>query len=96
MGEEDIVSAFLVVYDLHEPKDYGSLGTALHGLKAKEIMKSVWVVSRDGDAKALNEYLAPYLERSDRLFIARLGGDLAFRNLLTGNKREGFLGGGAS
>jgi hypothetical protein len=85
------MSFFLVAYDLQEPKDYGSLGAALRGLKAKEIMKSVWVVPRDGNADSLREYLATYLERSDRLFVTRLAGDVAFRNLLTGNKREGFL-----
>lgn len=86
------MSHFLIVYDLTEKADNISLSKALRDKGAIEIMKSVWVIKADGRSDALRESIAPYLGSSGRALVTRLSGDIAFRNLLTGNKRSAFLG----
>jgi hypothetical protein len=86
------MASFLIAYDLTEPPDQLSLTASLRSMGALEVMKSVWVLTREGNADSVRESLAPYIGSSGRLFVSRLSGDIAFRNLLTGNKRSGFLG----
>ena len=78
---------YLVTYDLKSPNDtsvdYTRVISAIKALYPVwcHLEESVWLVSSSADSASIRESLKPYLYDKDVLFVARLSGGWAARNL---------------
>ena len=73
------MARYLISYDLHSRRDYGSLWDALNRLGATRVLASVWVGTLVGPASVISEILSGAIDAEDSLAVVRLsaGGDWA-------------------
>ena len=64
----------VVTYDLRKPgKDYSSLIIAINKLQAVwKPLLSAWIVDTSSSPQQILEYLLPYMDANDGLFVAQL------------------------
>lgn len=76
------MSSFIISYDLCEPgQDYENL---INKIKAYgtwgKINQSTWVVNSLEKSIDIRNKLKPYVDRDDKLFVAKLTGEAAWTN----------------
>lgn len=78
----------IVEYDLCNPdSDYEELISAIKSFDISEqITKSTWFVKTNNTYKDVIEFLKPYINPGDRLFVAKLSGPAAWINILGSSK----------
>lgn len=76
------MSSFIISYDLISNKDYDSLYDAIkaYGVYA-HILESVWIIKSSDSSVTIRDNLASYMDSDDKLFVAKLSGQSAWRNL---------------
>jgi hypothetical protein len=52
----------------------------LRTIEAVEVVRSVWVVARDGTASDLTQFATQFLLKNDRLFVVEITGQPSFKN----------------
>jgi CRISPR-associated endonuclease Cas2 len=69
-------SLFLVAYDLRgKPEEqYQELSSKLKSLGAIHVQESVWALRSNRSALLLRRMLSGYIEKGDRLLVARIHG----------------------
>lgn len=81
------MDSYIISYDLIAPnKDYGPLIKAIkeYGTYAK-ILESLWIVKSNDSSTTIRDNLKSYIDNDDRLFVAKLTGDAAWKNVLCSN-----------
>lgn len=78
------MSSFIVSYDLISDKDYSKLYEAIrnYGYFA-HVLESVWIVNSSDSSATIRDNLSSYMDSDDKLFVAKLSGESAWRNLST-------------
>lgn len=76
------MSSFIISYDLISNKDYNALYDAIkaYGTYA-HILESVWIIRSSGSSVSIRDNLVSYIDSDDKLFVAKLDGQSAWRNL---------------
>jgi CRISPR/Cas system-associated endoribonuclease Cas2 len=75
------MSSYIVAYDLHKQgQNYECLiqklkqyGTHWH------VQQSVWIVISDQTSSQIRDFLSPCLDTNDKLIVAKLSGEAAWR-----------------
>lgn len=84
---------YLVTYDLKEPNTLLDYTNVIEGIKKcgtwARIEQSVWLIESDLAAKDIRDDLKQHVRPNDVLFVARLEGSWASRNI--GDKRTEWL-----
>lgn len=79
------MASFIITYDLSKPgTDYEGLYTAIKEISGywSSRLKSVWVVARtDLSASDIRDALTPHIDSNDKIFVARLSGEAAWRGI---------------
>jgi hypothetical protein len=89
----------LITYDLKAPNDtLANYEVLIQGIKSEfgtwcHLEQSVWLIDTERDAGSVRDILKQYVDDGDVLFVARLRGNWASRNL--GAKRGQWLKGRA-
>ena len=76
------MSSFIISYDLISDKDYSKLYEAIrnYGYFA-HVLESVWIVNSSDSSTTIRDTLSSYMDSDDKLFVAQLSGESAWRNL---------------
>lgn len=76
------MSLFIVSYDLISNRDYSKLYEAIrkYGSYA-HILESVWIIKSSSSSINIRDNLKSYMDSDDKLFIAKLTGESAWKNL---------------
>lgn len=76
------MSSFLISYDLISDKDYSKLYEAIRNYGSfAHVLESVWIIKSSASSSEIRDNLKSYLDSDDKLFVARLTGESAWRNL---------------
>jgi len=78
------MALYWIGYDLDNPgQDYSDLIARLKELSAVRILKSDWLLGHDStNPKQIRDDLSRYLDENDRIMVAELKNNAAWRNLL--------------
>ncbi|MFT4172362.1 MAG: hypothetical protein QM639_07370 [Rhodocyclaceae bacterium] len=68
----------IVTYDLMNRKDYRELFDALKAFSSCHFLGSVWLIKSHLTPGQIGQELAQYIDKDDKLFVARLAGDAAW------------------
>jgi hypothetical protein len=76
------MSVYLINYDLRKQRDKNSLQEQIrrYGI-CHQVFDSSWVIASDKSITQIRDELAKYINRHDRLLVARLHGEAAWRRL---------------
>jgi hypothetical protein len=87
------VSNYWVSYDLDKPgQDYTDLIAAIRKLGGERILLSDWLIKGSFTAEQLRDHLTQFMDGNDRIFVAALTGEAAWRNvMLTHEKIKNIL-----
>ena len=69
------MAKYLISYDLRSSDDYGGLHGSLEAINARRILRSLWIVDREGESADLiaNTYLRRHIDPDqDRLLVVEL------------------------
>lgn len=75
------MASFIVSYDLIKNKDYPELFEAIKRYNCLHVLESVWIVNSSSSSKAIRDNLKTCMDSNDKLFVAELTGQSAWRNL---------------
>lgn len=76
------MSSFIISYDLISDKDYSKLYEAIRNYGSfAHILESVWIIKSSSSSSSIRDNLASYIDSDDKLFVAKLTGESAWRNL---------------
>lgn len=75
------MASFIVSYDLIKNKDYPELFEAIQKYNCVHILESVWIVNSSSDSKTIRDNLKTCMDSDDKLFVAKLTGQSAWKNL---------------
>ncbi|WP_262492250.1 CRISPR-associated endonuclease Cas2 [Macrococcoides canis] len=82
-----ILNSYIISYDLNNQKDYDSLITTIETYShAARINKSVWFIKSNDTAKEIRDSLGELIDKDDSLFVGKLTGTAAWRNVICSNK----------
>lgn len=72
---------YVVTYDLHRPgQQYQTLIQQLESFNTRwRVQQSVWIVATSLAAAAVRDKLTPHLDSNDKLIVAGLDGEAAWR-----------------
>ena len=77
------MGSFIVTYDLNTPgKDYSSLISKIKTYSYSKICESVWIVKSNRSSSEVRDSLLKEIDYNDRLFVAKLTGEAAWRNCI--------------
>lgn len=77
------MNSFIISYDLNNEKDYSKLITEIESYSnAAKINKSVWFINSQNESSEIRDNLVDYIDSDDSLFIAKLTGQAAWRNVI--------------
>lgn len=81
------MKSIIIEYDLRAPgRDYTSLYSAIKGYGIYDhITESTWFIKTDASCVQVRDHLAAYIDSNDRLFVATLTGEAAWRNVICHN-----------
>lgn len=80
------MSSFLVSYDLISDKNYSKLYEAIRNYGSyAHILESVWIINSSSSSVEIRDNLKHYLDSDDKLFVAKLTGESAWKNLSNEN-----------
>lgn len=82
------MNSYIISYDLMTPgKDYSYLISAIkeYGTYA-HILESVWVVKSSNNSSSIRDNLSQHMDSNDKLFVARLTGEAAWKNVICTDK----------
>ena len=80
------MKTFSITYDLRKPgQNYQPLWDRLKALGATKIEESQWLLRSPAKALDLATDLLRSMDGNDRLFVAQVQGDIAWRTLIVGN-----------
>lgn len=76
------MSSFVVSYDLISNRDYSKLYEAIknYGYYA-HVLESVWIIKSSSSSINIRDNLKSYMDSDDKLFVAKLTGESAWKNL---------------
>lgn len=78
------MSSFIVSYDLISDKDYSKLYEAIRDYDSfAHVLESVWIINSSDSSTTIRDNLSSYMDSDDKLFVAKLSGESAWRNLST-------------
>ena len=78
------MSSFIISYDLISDKDYSSLYEAIRNYGSyAHILESVWIIKSSTSSTNIRDNLKSYIDSDDKIFVAKLSGESAWRNLST-------------
>ncbi|MGX4584065.1 CRISPR-associated protein Cas2 [Paenibacillus chitinolyticus] len=77
--------AKIVTYDLCAPgKKYDNLITAIKAYPGcAKLTESCWIIATQDSCKTIRENLYQHLDSNDRIFVAKLTGEAAWKNTLS-------------
>lgn len=78
----------IITYDLRTPsRDYEKLTTAIkrYSLSAK-VTESCWIIVTEDTCVSIRDNLAQHIDSNDRLFVAALTGEAAWRKVICDNE----------
>lgn len=76
------MAVFIVSYDLRQPgRDYQPLYDRLAEWKAISGLESVWFINWDTTAETIRDDLLTKMDKNDGLFVGKLSGQTAWKNL---------------
>lgn len=76
------MSSFLISYDLISDKDYSKLYESIRNYGSfAHVLESVWIIKSSASSSEIRDNLKSYLDSDDKLFVARLTGESAWKNL---------------
>lgn len=74
---------YWVSYDLDKPgQDYTDLINAIRKLGGERILFSDWLVKGNFTAEQLRDHLTQFMDSNDRIFVAALTGQAAWRKAM--------------
>lgn len=75
------MAAYIITYDLNSPgQDYRGLHAAIKKYKTHwRFVDSNWIIETSDSAVQIRNKLAPHLDSNDKLFVAKLSGEAAWR-----------------
>ena len=74
--------SYIVTYDLIADKDYSTLYEAIRSYGSyAHILESVWIVKSSASSSDIRDNLKSYMDSDDKLFVAKLTGESAWKNL---------------
>jgi hypothetical protein len=77
------MALYWVSYDLDKPgQDYSDLINRLKQYTAQEVTRSDWLVASDWTPAQVRDDLLAYLDNNDRIIVAELKYNAAWKNLL--------------
>lgn len=77
------MALYWISYDLDKPgQDYSDLINRLRQHKAYEVTRSDWLLPSDWTPAQIRDDLLVYLDKNDRIIVAELKYNAAWRNLL--------------
>ena len=78
------MATYIVSYDLRNPdRDYTRLYSRLDAWSALRILESLLLIKVDNSSSTtIRDDLLGYVDKNDRLFVAKLTGEAAWRSLL--------------
>lgn len=82
------MNSYLISYDLMAPaKDYSKLISAIkeYGTYAK-VLESCWIIKSSSDSTTIRNNLVKYIDENDKLFVCKLTGEAAWKNVLCTNQ----------
>lgn len=76
------MGSYIISYDLISNKNYEDLFKAIknYGTYA-HVLESVWIVKSSNNSTQIRDNLMNFLDSDDKLFVAKLTGESAWRNL---------------
>jgi hypothetical protein len=79
------LSAKIITYDLRSPgQDYTSLINAIEKYpNCVKISESCWLINNSQTTAQVRDALTPLMDSNDRIFVAALSGEAAWRNTLS-------------
>jgi len=82
------MKSIIIEYDLCAPgRDYTSLYSAIKGYGTyAHITESTWFIKTDDSCPQVRDNLVAYIDTNDRLFVATLVGEAAWRNVICKNE----------
>lgn len=76
------MASFIVSYDLIANKNYDELYEAIRNYKTyAHVLESVWIIKSSTSSSDIRDNLKSYMDSDDKLFVAKLNGESAWRNL---------------
>lgn len=77
------MKTYLIAYDLMRPgQDYKRLFDAITSLGAHwHFLDSAWMVRTTMSAAQIRDYLLQFMDANDKLFVAGMSGEAAWRSL---------------
>lgn len=76
------MSSFIISYDLISDKDYSSLYSAIRDYRSfAHVLESVWIIKSSTSSAEIRDNLKSYIDSDDKLFVAKLTGESAWKNL---------------
>lgn len=76
------MASYLISYDLIKNKDYPKLHEAIKKLgNYQRILESTWVVASTSTSADIRDYCKSFMDSDDKLFVAKLNGEMAWRKL---------------
>jgi hypothetical protein len=77
------MALYWISYDLDKPgQDYSDIINRLKQLKAQEVTRSDWLLASNRTPTQIKEDLLAYLDNNDRIIVAELKYNAAWKNLL--------------
>ncbi len=75
------MNSYLITYDLMSPgQDYSSLHESIEKYNNYwKCLESVWIIKSDMSAKEIRNELAKHVDQNDKLLVAKLSGEAAWR-----------------
>ncbi len=82
------MALYWIGYDLDKPgQDYSDLIARLKELSAVRVLKSDWLLGHNNtNPKEIRDDLTRFLDSNDRIMVAELRNNAAWRNLLATNE----------
>ena len=76
------MSSFIVSYDLISNRDYSKLYEAIRNYGSyAHVLESVWIIKSSSSSTNIRDNLKSYIDSDDKLFVAKLTGESAWKNL---------------
>lgn len=76
------MSSFIVSYDLISDKDFSKLYEAIRNYGSyAHVLESVWIIKSSSSSSNIRDNLMSYMDSDDKLFVAKLTGESAWKNL---------------